>query len=148
MRLEHSQDSVSFAEWLLDVGHGRAHVNGDHSKVQLPTHMLRPTPQALLDAIYGDLSSQALTPPPPDYFLNQTILSARNEDVDEINQLILDRMPGEECLYHSADTVLCEPGADSPDVPHPHRSYDHPIPRSIYAHSAHRAFHSATSISK
>lgn len=124
MRLEREQDTDRFSDWLLDVGHGRAHVNGDHSKVKLPPYMLHPNLDTLIDSIYGDIDSNSNALPPPDYFLNRTILSARNDDVEEINQRILNRMPGNERVYHSADTVLLEAGADGPDI----RSNDHLYP--------------------
>ncbi len=37
------------------------------------------------------------------FFLEQTILSGRNDDVDEINQQVLDMFPGQETVYWSTD---------------------------------------------
>ncbi|TFK82099.1 hypothetical protein K466DRAFT_500919, partial [Polyporus arcularius HHB13444] len=67
--------------------------------------MLRSTLDDLLNSIYGDIDPYS-PPPPPDYFLNRMILSARNEDVDDINQRILDRLPGTESVFHSVDSVI------------------------------------------
>ncbi|EIW59197.1 uncharacterized protein TRAVEDRAFT_121735, partial [Trametes versicolor FP-101664 SS1] len=61
---------------------------------------------ALIDTIYAGLSPSANALPPADFFLHRTILSARNEDVDDINHRVLDRMPGEEQIYPSADKII------------------------------------------
>jgi hypothetical protein len=39
------------------------------------------------------------------FFLERTILSAKNTDVDEINTAILDSFPGEKAVFTSADSV-------------------------------------------
>lgn len=109
MRLDQSRESVRFADWLLDVGHGRAQVNGDHTQVEIPSHMRTPSLSALVDSVYGDIHAAV---PPPDYFLNRTILSARNDDVDDINSQVLDSMPGTAHVFYSVDSVRLEAGAD------------------------------------
>lgn len=114
MRLEQCADRTTYAQWLLDVGHGRTHVHGDHSKLSIPDRMLRPDLDTLLSSVYAGLESEV--PPPPEFFLNRIILSARNEDVEEVNNRLLDRMAGEVHVYHSADTVLLEAGADGDDM--------------------------------
>jgi len=58
----------------------------------------------LIDSIYGDIcNSQG--PPPPEYFLHHAILAPWNIDVQQMNQKILDRLPGDELVYHSANSV-------------------------------------------
>ncbi|KAI0750071.1 hypothetical protein C8Q80DRAFT_1100779, partial [Daedaleopsis nitida] len=66
--------------------------------------MLRSNVDSLINSIYGGLTPLTGTPP-PDYFLHRTILSARNEDVEDINQRVLDRMLGDEYIFHSTDTI-------------------------------------------
>jgi ATP-dependent DNA helicase PIF1 len=45
-------------------------------------------------------------PHPPDhYFTQRCILSARNDDVDHLNEKILNDFPGEERVYFSADSI-------------------------------------------
>ncbi|KAI0658857.1 hypothetical protein C8Q70DRAFT_890345, partial [Cubamyces menziesii] len=60
----------------------------------------------LLNSIYASLTPTESSLPPPEYFLHRMILSPRNEDVDEINQAVLDRMPGEEHVLYSIDRVI------------------------------------------
>ena len=112
MRLgDQSEESRIHAQFILDVGHGRTHVDGDHSKVRLPSAMCRPSIDSLMSTIYHGIN-ESDNPPPPEYFLNRTILSAHNEDIDDINMRLLKMLPGGEYVYHSADSVLLEPGAD------------------------------------
>ena len=102
MRLRHSPEDTLFAQWLLDIGHGRN--IDDDSKVQLPQHMITHDENELIHSIYGDIANQGL-PPSPEYFLHHAILAPRNVDVQETNAKILANMPGNEIVYHSADSL-------------------------------------------
>jgi hypothetical protein len=42
---------------------------------------------------------------PPEYFLDHAILAPRNVDVTETNQKILAKLPGEQIVSHSAESV-------------------------------------------
>ncbi len=137
MRLEDSdsRETIDFAQFLLDVGHGRTHVDGDHSKVQLPAERCRSSIDELIDSVYDGIRASD-APPPADYFANRTILSARNEDVDDINERMLDRLPGDEYVLHSADSVTLEPGADEdyePDSQGRNHAYPPEYLRSLKA---------------
>jgi hypothetical protein len=73
-------DAQEFAQWLLEVGHGR---NMDtNSQVCFPNHMRVDDLDSLISSIYPGIDSTP--PPPPDYFLNQMILAPRNADVGDI----------------------------------------------------------------
>lgn len=112
MRLRNDPSSADFAQWLLDVGHGRN--SDDDGKVKLPASMKIANIDALMDFIYPDI--ETTPPPPPEYFAKRSILSARNTDVDEINAQILARMSGVERVYVSADSVLDTNGTEDPDT--------------------------------
>jgi hypothetical protein len=51
------------------------------------------------------------------YFGERVILSARNADVDAVNDLILDLIPGQPKLYTSSDLALQDGGAPEHSVP-------------------------------
>jgi hypothetical protein len=109
MRLDRQADEEVFAQWLLDIGHGRdLTCNG---KVKLPANMVVDNVEALISSIYPDIHPTHPTPP-PEYFLQRTILAARNADVADINNQVLDLMPGERQIYVSADSIVREAGAD------------------------------------
>jgi ATP-dependent exoDNAse (exonuclease V) alpha subunit len=88
----------------LDIGQGR-HTTAEgfvelSPSFQLPDNSL-PT---LINHIYPGIDQHPL--PGSQYFSSRAILSSRNTDVDEINQDILNNFPGEELVFHSADSVL------------------------------------------
>ncbi|KAJ6566472.1 hypothetical protein B0H19DRAFT_940908, partial [Mycena capillaripes] len=58
---------------------------------------------ALIDAVFPGVSGPT---PPPNYFLERTILAARNGDVDGLNDAVLDRMRGESRVFVSADNIV------------------------------------------
>ena len=66
----------------------------------------------LLDVGYPQISGPI---PPPQYFLDRIILAARNNDVTDLNNTILDRLQGEKITLYSADKVVTEMGADPVD---------------------------------
>ena len=62
--------------------------------------------RSLIDALYGALldptRDHAL---PNDYFLDRTILSAKNVEVNEINSTVLASFTGKTTIYTSVDSV-------------------------------------------
>ena len=115
MRLKDSPEDNSFAQWLLDVGHGR-HIDDD-GNIDIPESMLSFTEDELIDQIYGDIHCLPLTPYPIDYFLDHAILAPRNVDVQDANEKILKRMQGNEIIFHSADSLESDGEGTCDDVP-------------------------------
>ena len=67
MRLDRgSADAQQFAQWLLEVGHGRNMIHD--TQIRLPEHMRVDDVESLIDSIYPGVNSNP--PPPPEYFLN------------------------------------------------------------------------------
>jgi ATP-dependent DNA helicase PIF1 len=103
MRLGQIPEEVGFAKCQLDVGHGR-HTD-ENGNINLPPYFSCPqnTVESLIDTIYPGIS---LLPHPPDhYFVERAILSAHNDDVDDLNHRILCDFPGEERVYLGADLI-------------------------------------------
>ena len=105
MHLQAAQDPEerAFARWQLNVGHGR-HTDKD-GNIDLPQwfHCPQNTVKSLIDTIYPGVN--AMPYPHDNYFSEHSILSARNDDVDELNKRILAMFPGQERVYHSADSI-------------------------------------------
>ncbi|KAJ7624196.1 hypothetical protein B0H17DRAFT_963828, partial [Mycena rosella] len=57
---------------------------------------------ALIDSIFPGIHGPT---PPPNYFLERSILAARNGNVDGLNDNILNRMSGERRTFISADKI-------------------------------------------
>lgn len=110
MRLDVGPNEAQFAQWLLDVGPGRLNDPKDDT-IPLPDDMVTRNSDHLIDFIFPGIHDAV---PPPNYFLERTILAARNGDVDGLNDDILDRMPGERRTFFSADKITTEAGADDP----------------------------------
>ena len=116
MRLERSPESVQHAKWLLDIGAGN---NLDRSDtVQLPEEMCLndKTVESLINSVYpgighGDKSAE--------YFLDRTILACRNDEVDDINEAVLAKFPGNAHTLLSADSVQTQDGAVNDHQPYP-----------------------------
>jgi hypothetical protein len=106
MRLSRDALSQEYARWLLDVGQG---TTGE--RVTIPLDVQTPNLNTLIESVYSAVGLDKPVPE-PDYFLNRMILSARNDDVDDVNTRILKVFPGPEEIYCSADSVEQEPGAD------------------------------------
>jgi hypothetical protein len=105
MRLDQNEECTRFANWLLEVGGGQG-LNAEN-EVVLPEYMrCGNDARSLIDALYGELLDAGRDLPLPDgYFLNRTILSAKNIDVNEINSTILSSLTGDLITQLSADTV-------------------------------------------
>ena len=103
MRLGQDPAEQDFAQWLLDVGHGRQ--TDDDSNVTLPDsfHCAENSLQSLVHAIYPGVDQ--LPHPPDQYFCERMLLTARNEDVHKTNAHVLQRFPGEAQIYTSADSI-------------------------------------------
>jgi len=102
MHLDRTPDSDAFADWLLDVGAGRG--LGANNSIQLKPNMRMPdnSVQSLSDAIYPGIADGNKE---DDYFLQRTILSPKNDAVDDLNQSILDKVPGQETVLMSTDKI-------------------------------------------
>lgn len=72
MRLEVGPEEVEFGKWLLDIGYGRA--NRADGTVDLPSESVTRDSNSLIDFIYPGIDGPT---PPPNYFLERTILAAR-----------------------------------------------------------------------
>jgi hypothetical protein len=98
------EEEKNFAQWQLDIGHGK-HTD-DSDKIILPPNLRlqENTVEALIHHIYPGLSQ--LQPPLHQYFSERMMLSSRNDDVDDLNDRMLNGFPGEERVFFSQDSVV------------------------------------------
>jgi PIF1-like helicase/Helitron helicase-like domain at N-terminus len=112
MRLGQDPDERAFAQWQLDVGHGK-HTD-DEGNITLPDHFkcAENSLESLIQTIYPDIGDHSHHP--DSYFSDRMLLTARNEDVHKINKDILQKFPGESRVFFSADSI--GPGGDEQET--------------------------------
>ena len=101
-------EEQAFADWLLSVGHGEG--IAQDSTIPFDPRIRVNDVDSLIASIYPHIGDVI---PPSQYFLDRIILAAKNADVDHLNATILDKMPGTETIFYSADSIECEAWADS-----------------------------------
>ncbi len=105
MHLDQTPENVEFAHWLLTVGAGEGLT--DDRTITLPAsiHLANNSLSELIKYIYPNIQAGHFQ---DCFFLERTILSGCNDDVDEINQQVLDMFPGQETVYWSTDKKIEE----------------------------------------
>jgi hypothetical protein len=104
MCLGQTPEDRQYAQWLQEMGSGQhTQPNGT---IELPQHVALPenTVESLISTVYPGFSEDGVMT--PQYLSERTILSARNEDVDSVNSIMLQQMSGNETVYQSADSAV------------------------------------------
>ena len=97
-------DEVDFAAYLLAIGNGTAEVHTDVGEdiIQIPKEYLVDTMDELINKVFPNIEDGYTDK----YFAaKHAILTPKNENVDRINEIIMDKFLGEGKTYLSADTV-------------------------------------------
>jgi ATP-dependent DNA helicase PIF1 len=101
MRTTESENE--FSDCLLEVGDGRS-----GETISLPLSCFSNT-QDSVEQIYGDINFNTVT---AQQLKGRAMLSVTNEDSLELNNNVLDRMPGEETVYKCVDAVAIQKPSD------------------------------------
>ena len=102
MRL--GEDEISFAEYLLSIGNGTApvHTKEGQDMIQMPKQFLVMTIDSLIDKVFPGIADGY----EDRYFVaRRAILTPKNDNVDKLNEIVMDKFPGQGKTYLSADTV-------------------------------------------
>ena len=94
-----------FAEWLLQIGNGTDPTTDELSNIRLPSELCLPEgcdQNALIEWVYPDLAVNGTN---LEWLSGRAILAPYNSDVDNINDTISSRFPGDEWVLPSADEV-------------------------------------------
>jgi len=102
-----AQADTWFADYLLRIGNGTEEAfEGDY--VWLPDDILIHNPleddsiYILIDQVFPNLVANFTS---ASYMRERAILSTRNEHVDAVNALMIDRFPGKQKIFYSFDSV-------------------------------------------
>ncbi|GKA64671.1 ATP-dependent DNA helicase PIF1-like protein [Tanacetum coccineum] len=106
-RLEDVTEIREFAEWILKVGDGElGEENDGEVEIDVPEEILIDQADdpvaAIVDFTYPNILDNIHD---PSYFKEKAVLTPTNEVVDNINEHLLDKFPGEEMVYLSCDSV-------------------------------------------
>ncbi|KAG5722202.1 hypothetical protein E4T56_gene5325 [Termitomyces sp. T112] len=106
MRLDQTPDNIAHAAWLLDVGAGKN--LGPEETVQVPETMIcnDNSVTGLISSTYPYIDHHQ----DDQYYLDCTILSGKNSDVEDINSEVLQKCPGEEKILQNADSIISDDG--------------------------------------
>eukprot|EP00984_Skeletonema_dohrnii_P018289 scaffold8514_cov74-Skeletonema_dohrnii-CCMP3373.AAC.1 len=92
---------LEYEDWLLKLGEG-ALPNQCQNIVEIPPAMCRNSKDDVVDSVFDNFESNVGCSA---YYQSRAIVTATNEIVNEINDELTDRLPGELQKYHSIDTV-------------------------------------------
>ncbi|XP_057760443.1 uncharacterized protein LOC130980819 [Arachis stenosperma] len=102
-----SQELRSFSYWILQIGEGRCGTMvNDKLFVDIPSALIMPVlenpVEDILNTIYLNLVQNFRD---PSFFQDRAILAPTVDNVEEINNYIVDLLPGEEKNYLSDDSI-------------------------------------------
>jgi ATP-dependent DNA helicase PIF1 len=102
-----AQSDLWFSDYLLQIGNGTEEtIANDY--IQLPEDIVigyideDDCVNKLIQHVFPSLEDNAKS---TTYMSTCAILSTKNEHVDQLNEKMIDRFPGEEKVYHSFDSV-------------------------------------------
>jgi ATP-dependent DNA helicase PIF1 len=95
-----------FSDWVLSIGDGTTGVINDVDiSVEIPSDLLIPSSgnpiASIVESTYPNLLGNIGK---SEYFQSKAILAPKNTIVDQVNDYVLDLIPGEEKIYLSYDT--------------------------------------------
>jgi hypothetical protein len=102
-----AQDDPWFSKYLLRIGNGAEETIGD-DYVRLPDDIVigytedEKAINTLIDDVFPSLHANSRS---REYMSARAILSTKNEHVDNLNDKMISRFPGEERIYHSFDSI-------------------------------------------
>jgi ATP-dependent DNA helicase PIF1 len=111
-----AQSNKWFADYLLRIGNGTEETN-EEEYVGLPDDILVDSPlddisiDALIDHVFPNLSENCTS---TTYMREWAILSTRNEHVDTVSALMIERFPHTKHVYYSFDSVEDDPRNNYP----------------------------------
>ena len=92
-------------QFLLDLGEGKlpAHATADgYNLIEIPSSMCHTSKEEVIEKVFDDFQSHIGD---MEYFQGRVLLATTNKIVDEVNEEMVERIPGDLHTFHSIDTV-------------------------------------------
>ena len=92
-------------QFLLDLGEGKLPANGTvdgYNLIEIPPSMCQPSKDEVMEKVFDDFKSHIGD---VEYFQGRVLLATTNKIVDEVNDEMVERIPGDLHTFHSIDTV-------------------------------------------
>ena len=92
-------------QFLLDLGEGKLPVNATvdgYNLIEIPSSTCQPSKDEMIEKILDVLKSHIGD---AEYFQGRVLLATTNKIVDEVNDEMVERIPGDLHTFHSIDTV-------------------------------------------
>jgi hypothetical protein len=91
-------------QWLLKLGEGKLPSEGipGSNIIEVPSDMCLDSKDDVVEAVFNDFEDNIGN---ADYFKSRVLLAATNEIVNEVNNEMVGRIPGDAQTFHSIDTV-------------------------------------------
>uniref|UniRef100_A0A803QEU3 ATP-dependent DNA helicase n=1 Tax=Cannabis sativa TaxID=3483 RepID=A0A803QEU3_CANSA len=106
---------ASFDKWMLQIGDGSLYDDKEKELIKIPTDIsIKPSQdpvKAIVEAIYPSLLHRYND---PSYLKERAILTPKNEMVHELNEMIMNELPGEGRTYLSSDSI-CKASVNTND---------------------------------
>ena len=100
---EDGEQLTAFCNWLLQLGEGRL-PGPEADTVQLPPELVMPADiDTVIDWVFGELAERHGD---REWMASRAVLAPRNTRVDEVNDAVTARFPGEAVHLLSADSML------------------------------------------
>lgn len=107
VQLQNDPTSEVFSRQLLHVGNGTAYTNPETGKITFPSNFcnVANTKEELVDKVFQSIEINYRN---HSWLSERAILAAKNVDVHDMNNIILNRITGETISYKSIDSVMDE----------------------------------------
>ena len=92
-------------QFLLDLGERKLPVNATvegYNLIEIPPSMCQPSKDEVIEKVFDDFQSHIGN---PEYFQGRILLATTNKIVDEVNDEMVERIPGDLHTFHNIDTV-------------------------------------------
>lgn len=104
VQLQNDSSAAEFSKHLLDIGNGKVPIDGSTGLITLPNNfcLITQTKAELVQSVFPNIAQNYKN---YEWLSERAILAGKNKDVGELNDNILNDIPGQIVTYKSVDTV-------------------------------------------